>query len=129
MHPFILASKKKLRFAGPRGNFSTEDLFDLDLRVLDRMAVELDTSLKAGRTSFLSSPSRATPGRADDELRLSILTAVIKLREEETAASKERALRRAERERLQALLSKKREEAELSLSEEEILARLEAVDE
>lgn len=50
---FKQASKMKLRFATSKGNLSVEDLWDLSLPVLDKLAVSYDEELaKSPRKSF-----------------------------------------------------------------------------
>jgi hypothetical protein len=128
MNAFELASRIKLRFQTPRGPVGVEDLWDLDLPVLDKMAVAIDKAENEGRVTFLSSSPRRTSADKNNGLRLSILKRIIETREQEAEDAKVRRDKAAKRAQLTLLLEKKREESMLSMSEEEILAQLKEFD-
>lgn len=119
---FKQASKMKLRFATSKGNLSVEDLWDLSLPVLDKLAVSYDEELaKSPRKSFITNNA---PSNTELELKFNIVKEIItdKLKEKadkETAKSKS-----AEKERLLELLAKKQSEKLESLSEEELMKRI-----
>ena len=119
---FKQASKMKLRFATSKGNLNVEDLWDLSLPVLDKLAVSYDEELaKSPRKSFITNN---TPSNTELELKFNIVKEIItdKLKEKadrETAKSKA-----AEKARLVELLAKKQSEKLESLSEDEIKRRL-----
>ena len=69
------ASKMKLRFATSKGNLSVEDLWDLSLPALDRLAVSYDEELaKSPRKSFITND---TPSNSELELKFNIVKDVI----------------------------------------------------
>lgn len=115
---FKQASKMKLRFATSKGNLSVEDLWDLSLPVLDKLAVSYDEELaKSPRKSFITND---TPSNTELELKFNIVKEIItdKLKEK---ADRETAKNKA---RLTELLAKKQSEKLESLSEDEIKRRL-----
>lgn len=132
MHPFIEATKNKLRFAA-NGQLSAEDLFDLPLTKLDEMALELDAGLTGTRKSFLTNPDRkATIAQQQDALRLEVIQLIIKTREELNAAKKAATDKQARRQFLERIREKREIDQLESLSLEEIdreLAALDAVEE
>lgn len=119
---FKQASKMKLRFATSKGNLSVEDLWDLSLPVLDKLAVSYDEELaKSPRKSFITNDA---PRDTELEMKFNIVKEIItdKLQEKfdkETAKNKA-----AEKARLMELLAKKQSEKLENLSEEELRQRL-----
>ena len=122
---FKQASKIKLRFATSKGYLSVEDLWDLSLPTLDKLAVSYDEELaKSPRKSFISDNA---PKNKELELKFNIVKDIIatKLQEKvEKEAAKDKS---AEKARLLELLAKKQNEKLESLSEEELKKRLEAL--
>ena len=117
---FKQASKMKLRFATSKGNLSVEDLWDLSLPVLDKLAVSYDEELaKSPRKSFITNDA---PSNTELELKFNIVKEIItdKLKADREAA-KNKAVEKA---RLTELLAKKQSEKLESLSEDEIKRRL-----
>lgn len=111
------ASKMKLRFATSKGNLSVEDLWDLSLPALDRLAVSYDEELaKSPRKSFITND---TPSNSELELK-DVITDKLKDKAAREAA-KDKA---AEKARLTELLAKKQSEKMESMSEDEIRQRL-----
>lgn len=122
------ATRLKLRFYLPKGQVSTEDLWDLSLKDLDRMAVACLEASKP-RTSFLDSPGQARQSKEDTDnaLRLEVLKYVIDVRQQEAAEKKTREAKAAQREFLKQLLDRKKAAQMEELSAEEIEARLAAL--
>jgi hypothetical protein len=120
-NPFLTATRKKLRFPSNNGHLSTEDLWDLPLKDLDKLAVAADGNLGVGRKTFLENPGDVpNPTQEENELRLATILAVIGVKQEENKAKKEAADKKAQLAFLTEL-KKKRELADLeSLSAEEI---------
>jgi hypothetical protein len=125
MKEFILASKKKLRFATNKGPLTVEDLWDLDLVTLDNLAIALDEKIqKDGRKSFIGRREKST---AEDELRFTIMKTVIETKIEEAEKAKHAATRRADREFLQRLVDQKKVQELEGLDLAEIQRRLDAL--
>jgi len=119
---FIRASRQKTRFKTTQGALTVEDLWDLSLDSLDRIAVALDETIqKAGKKSFIGKRDRQA---ASDELAFEIVKHVIDTKIAESEAAKLRAVRRGEREFLEGLLRERQTEELKGLQREEIEARL-----
>ena len=116
------ASKMKLRFATSKGNLSVEDLWDLSLPALDRLAVSYDEELaKSPRKSFITND---TPSNSELELKFNIVKDVITDKLKDKAAREAAKDKAAEKARLTELLAKKQSEKMESMSEDEIRQRL-----
>lgn len=128
MHPFVEATKTKLRFAAS-GHISAEDLWDLPLSKLDEMAIAIDSELSGSRKSFLANPDRrVTIAQQQDALRLEVLKQVIETKQAENAAKREAADKRARKEFLERLLEKKKIDQLESLPAEDIEKELASIE-
>lgn len=126
MSIFEKAAKQKLRFASDRGNLTTEQLYDLSLTALDKVARSVNAELKSlTEESFVE--LRPNPRKTELALQLEILKHIIA----DKLAEKEAAEKRVERENrrrilLEALESKENDELR-SMSKEDLLKQLEAL--
>lgn len=119
---FKQATKLKLRFATNKGYLSVEDLWDLSLPSLDKIAVALDEELaKSPRKSFITDN---TPKNDELELKFNIVKEIIATKMKEKSDKEIAKDKAAEKARLTELLAKKRSEKLESLSEEELMKRL-----
>lgn len=119
---FKQATKQKLRFATNKGYLSVEDLWDLSLPSLDKIAVALDEELaKSPRKSFIADN---TPKNDELELKFNIVKEIISTKMKEKSDKEIAKDKAAEKARLTELLAKKRSEKLESLSEEELMKRL-----
>lgn len=119
---FKQASKIKLRFTTSKGNLSMEDLWDLSLPSLDKIAVALDEELaKSPRKSFITNN---TPKNDELELKFNIVKEIISTKMKEKADKEAAKDKAAEKARLTELLAKKQSEKLESLSEEELIKRI-----
>ncbi len=123
---FFNAVKNKYRFPSKRGNLTTEQLFDLNMESLDEIYSELSARLEAMPKKSLLAP------RSDESDELKEKVAVIEAVFAYKMALREKA-RKAEENRLQkqkllALLEKKKDAALEGMSEEEILRKLAELD-
>ncbi len=129
MHPFVEATKNKLRFS-TKGEIATEDLWDLPLVKLDEMAITIDNELTGTRKSFLANPDRQeTLTQKNNELRLAVLKLIIDTKQAINSAKREASEKKARKDFLERLLEKKKIDQLESLSAEDIekeLAALEA---
>lgn len=118
---FEKAAKLKLRFTTQKGLLTTEDLFDLSLPSLDRVAKEVNRILKeSDEESFISTTRKDTT----NALRLEILKYVIKEKMEAKEAAKVKGVKAAQKAELEELLTAKKREGLSNLSEEEIQKKL-----
>lgn len=129
---FEAATRRKLRFESTRGNLSVEDLWDLPLTSrdgcdLDSAAKSVNRALKAaGEESFVN--TRANPQQRILELKLDIVKHIIAVKIAEDQEKEAAAGRRAERERLVAILESKQEEKMQGMTERQIRARIAELD-
>lgn len=129
-NPFVLASRRQLRFNTVKGGLTVEDLWTLDLKKLDAIAVDVDSQVKPGaRKTFLENPdTKADQAAADNELRLEVLKFVIGVKQEENKAARAASERRTQIAFLNDLL-KKKELANLEgLSVDQIKAQLQVLE-
>jgi uncharacterized HAD superfamily protein len=119
------ATRRKLRFATNKGPLSSDDLWDLSLKSLDALAVDIDGRVTAGRKTFLADEDvKQTAASQEDALRLSILKDVIETRQAETKAAREATTKRSQIEFFETLLQQKLTQSLNELSEEEIRKRI-----
>ncbi len=122
---FLIAAKKKYRFDSGRGLIGAEDLFDLSLDSLDKVAVALDKKIgEAGSKSFIT---KRTTSNVELETKLEILKYIIDVKQKEADERKARADNAAKKATLEALLEKRNLEKLENLSEEEILKQMAAL--
>lgn len=116
------ASKMKLRFATVKGNLSVEDLWDLNLTALDKMAVAIDEQIsKNPKKSFIS---ETTPEDKVSKLKLDILKDIINTKLEEKAKKDSEKQKISERNKLLEILAKKEEASLENLSIEELKKKI-----
>ena len=125
---FVKATRLKLRFDTNRGGVSVEQLWDMPLLAkdgfdLDTAAKQIYNELKAlSEESFVA--VRDNPRTSLLETKLEIVKYIIKAKQDEAAAAKDRTAKRAERIKLEAILATKQAAKLEQLSEEEIQKRL-----
>lgn len=123
---FIIAARKKLRFDTTRGQFTVEDLYDLNLESLDRIAVALDAKVSsAGKKSFIGKRDRTA---ADESVKFEIVKFIIETRLEEVEKSKARTALLGQKAFLQDLLERKRTAELETLPVEEIQKKIAALE-
>lgn len=119
---YKVASKMKLRFATSKGNLSVEDLWDLNLVALDKLAVAVDEELsKSPRKFFIA---ETTPENEVAKLKLDILKDIIKTKMEEKNKKDAEKQRLSEKNRLLEILARKEQANLENLSEEELRKRI-----
>lgn len=119
---YKVASKMKLRFATVKGNLSVEDLWDLSLTALDKMAVAIDDEIsKSPRKSFIA---ETTPENEVAKLKLDILKDIIETKMKEKNDKESEKRKQSERNRLLEILAKKEEASLENLSIEELKKKI-----
>ena len=128
---FIKASKLKLRFSSTKGLLTTEDLWDLPLTStrgqvnLDQLAINSHSGIEQQPTvSFVSAVVKQ---ESLDELRLEILKYVIATKQEANRINVASVAKAEEKRKLLALIQRKQENSLEALSEEDLVARLNAL--
>lgn len=102
---FIEASREKIRFSTTKGLLTVDDLWDLKLEDLNRLAKSLNKQVKeSGEEDFIK-----TKSSADKKLELSfeLVKYVIKVRLEEEEAKKLRKEKAQKRAQIRELIEKK----------------------
>ena len=92
---FEKASKLKLRFATAKGTATTEDLWDLNLDDLDKVAISLDEQINSTGKSFIKTKTTANTTL---DLKFEIVKHVIDVKQteaDERKIAKEKAAKRA----------------------------------
>lgn len=122
---FEFATRNKLRFTF-RGLISVEDLWDLSLEQLDQIYRDLKSQVKDNEEGGLLNKATQTNEMFDKAIK--IVEHIFKVKQEEAEARKLAAAKRAEKQKLLAILANKKE-AELegkSVEElEKMIAELE----
>lgn len=103
---FITAAQRKYRYDSPKGQLTTEQLFDLQLKAtragqldLDEVAKETNRQLKQEtEESFVS--TRSNPLKNELENKLEIIKAVIAMKQEEAEKVRLAGQRAGERQRI-----------------------------
>ena len=122
---FEKASRLKLRIETNKGFLSAEDLWDLDLYDLNGIAKGLNRELKSlEEDDFLG---ETNPQDAITKLQFDIVLHILNKKKDEIKASKEAMEKKIEKQKILEILAKKRDEGLESLSEDELLAKLEEI--
>ena len=126
MNIFERACRAKLRFNVAQGVLSTEDLWDLSLSKLDKIAISLNKTIKESETeSFVNViPNNELTA---DKLRFDLVLHVIEAKKSQAEATKKAVETRKRRDMLLDLKAKKETEALEGLSAEEIEKELAAL--
>jgi hypothetical protein len=115
---FEKGTRQKLRFGSDKGLLMMEDLYDLTPAQLNVIAKRLNKDIKnAEEEDFLQEKSSA-----DTKLKLAfdIVLHILNTKKDEAEKRKDYAVKKAEKERLLALLENKKNEKLASLSEDDI---------
>lgn len=123
---FEKASRLKLRFETSKGFLSTEDLWDLNLVSLDNIYRVVNKKIKDMQEDSLL----AIRTKDEDELHLKIeiISHIVKVKQEEASAFKQRQVRRAELELLKSLKEEKQVAALKDMSLEDLDKRIEELE-
>jgi len=125
---FEKATREKFRYPSVKGLLTTEQLWELPLTAksgfsLDDVAKAVNAELKAIDTeSFVA--TETNPAKATLETKLEVVKHVIAIRLAEDQAAKAAAAKKLEKEKLLAVLGRKQDAVLESLTEAELLARI-----
>lgn len=133
---FEQATRQKLRFASVKGQLSVEDLWALPLTTsqpavkpsLDEIAKQLNRELKEAEheVSFVA-PTTSTAAQKQNQLRFAIVKHIITtLIAERDAANRERD-RAEQKQKIMAIMARKKDQAMEDMSEAELAAALAAL--
>lgn len=124
MDLFVLAARKKFRFATSRGQVTVEDLWEMSLTSrddfnLDNVAINLDEQVDT--KSFVK--RRSAEGNVNQQ-KLEIVKFIIETKIVESEAAELAAMNKQKKDKLLAILASKEEQKLAGLSEEEIRAEI-----
>ena len=127
---FINATRNKSRIETNQGLLSIEDLWDLSLIVLDKLAVSINETLDTTvKKSFLTNPDRKVVERQqEDRDILEIIKHIIDVKQTENSAKLERSKKLKQLEFLEGLKKKRSLEKMEGLSEAEIDEQIKALE-
>lgn len=119
---FEVASRRKLRFDSKHGKITVEELWDLSLESIDSIAVALNNKIKTTETvSFVSNVSSVN---TEDKLKFDIVIHIINTRKAESDALRERAVNAERARTIRAELSRRKEDAIKTKSDEDLQKEL-----
>ena len=125
---FLQATREKFRFESLKGDLSVEQLWDLPLT--SRTGFDLDTVAKAVNADLKASNEESfvnvnnNPAVSRLQAKLEVVKAIIEVKLAQAEATKKRAEKAAERQRLMEVLHSKKDQELQGLSVEEIERRL-----
>ena len=125
---FMQATREKFRFESSKGDLSVEQLWDLPLT--SRTGFDLDTVAKAVNANLKSSNEESfvnasnNPAVSRLQAQLEVVKAIIEVKLAQAEATKKRAEKVVERQRLMEVLHSKKDQELQGLSVEEIERRL-----
>lgn len=123
---FEKVCRLKLRYQSPKGNLSTEDLWDLSTGELNILAKKFNKELKeAKEEDFLEERNKEDTIL---QLKFDVVLHVLKTKKKEIEEANEAHKRRAKRNKLLEILAKKQDNALENMSEEDILKELESLE-
>lgn len=122
----VKAARKQWRFATNKGHLTFEDLWNLKLEDLDKVAVALDEKIqKGGRKSFITKRAESL---TEEQGMFDLVTYVIETKMAEADAAKERAGKASQKAFLQDLLQRQRIASLEKLTPEEIEKQIAALE-
>lgn len=121
---FETAAVEKYRFSTGRGELLVENLYDLKLTDLDRIAKDINRNLQATEEeSFIPTAGRKT-GSKSLRNKLEIVKAVIQRKVDEDTRAKDRAAKQAKLAVLKGIAEQKQGEALTAKSLDELTAMI-----
>ena len=112
------ASKSKLRIETSRGALSIEQIWDLPLAELDKLAVELEEKTKTSATkSFIA---EKTTEDATAQLKFDIVLDILKTKMEANKAALDQKKKKENNQKIHALIERKKENKMEEMSVEEL---------
>jgi hypothetical protein len=129
MTPFERATKQKLRFNTAVGLITVEDLWDLPLEQLDKLAQALHKEVKGGEETSFIEEKKPTAAFTELKLKFSVVRRVIEVRMAAKAKAEKAATTKAKRERLLAIIEEKQYEDLKDKSVDELRELLDGDDE
>jgi hypothetical protein len=129
MTPFERATKQKLRFDTSVGRISVEDLWDLPLEHLDKLAQALHKEVEAGEDVSFIEAKKPTAAFTELKLKFTVVKRVIEVRMAAQKKAEKAAATKAKKQRILEIMEKKQDESLEGKSLEELQALLDGDDE
>ena len=122
---FEYATRNKVRFSY-KGIISVEDLWDLSVTELDKIYKELNTRVKQSQEESLL----AVKSEADEELevQIAIVKHIVAVKLSERAALEKAAEKKAQKQKIMAIIAKKQDESLENASIEDLNKMLAELD-
>ena len=109
MEIYKLASQQQLRFQTSKGSLSTEQLWSLDLKELDELAVQLEAQHKeSGKKSFLVKSSQKDKTA---KLKFDIVLDILNTKVEAEQEAREAQEKKEHNKKIITLIAEKKDEA------------------
>jgi len=122
---FELASRKQFRYSLNKGTINTEDLWELSLETLDKLAKSLNKELKESEEeSFIKT---RTVANKTLEAKFEVVKHVINVKLAEAEEKAEKAKKQAKKEQLLELINRKELQSLENKSIEELTAELQTL--
>lgn len=127
---FEYATRKKLRFVSTKGELTIEQLWDVPLRSRDDFNLNSIAKMASKAWKEISEESFVEPTAKCEkcEIALEMIKFVIETKLGEEAAAEKRAANKQEKEKLLAILAEKQDGKLSKLSENELKARIAALE-
>ena len=125
MNLFEYATRNRLRFEGEKGLYSVEDLWDLHLTTLDRLAVQFNNQITASSKVSFVSPKNIKDKELDlVQYKFDIVLHIINVKVQERDEAKLKAERDKFKQQLLSIKYEKEQDVLKGLSIEEIDQKL-----
>ncbi len=118
---FQKASRIKLRVQTSKGNLSVEDLWDLSISELDKIAVRLEEESKETTKSFIRTSRKSSV----KQLRFDIVLHILRTKVTEDEEARKKASKAQSNQRIMELIRQKQDQQLADLSVEELEKMLE----
>lgn len=115
------ASKQKLRIESGKGLLTVEQLWDLSLTDLDKLAVSLERKKNSGSKTFLDVKTEEDKTAT---LKFAIVLDILQTKVEEDAAARKQIEDKEHNQKILGILAKKKDDSLEKMSTEELEAQL-----
>lgn len=121
---FEQASRAKLRFDAPKGSLTVEDLWDLNLQSLNALAKVFNKGIKEEEAEDFLDENKESKGINLLKLKFDITLHILRAKQDEIKKAGEAEARKETKQKILAILEKKRDGALEEKSEEELIEEL-----
>lgn len=123
---FEKATRNKYRFESEKGLLTVEQLWDLTLTAINKIAISINKSLKdLTEESFID--IRPNPKKSELQDKLEICKHIIAVKQDENKAAREASEKRAKKDKILSILESKKDERFTKMTEDELIKELESL--